>query len=63
MMEQLIRLIKYDSGNDLIKLLDELWVVYKTISVCRYIAVRGITARRHIHHGIGGVSIDLGKFD
>ena len=42
MMEQLIRLIEYHSGNDLIKLLEELWVVYKTISECRYIvAVRG----------------------
>ncbi|RPB20907.1 hypothetical protein L211DRAFT_489203 [Terfezia boudieri ATCC MYA-4762] len=57
MMEQLIRLIKHDSGKDLVKLLEELWTVYKVISARRYIASRGISAGRHIHHGIGGILI------
>ncbi|KAF8421681.1 hypothetical protein EV426DRAFT_195837 [Tirmania nivea] len=32
-------------------------MVYKGISARRYIASRGISAGRHIHHGIDGISI------
>jgi len=52
-MEQFIQLIKYDSGKDLIEMLEELWVVYKIISARRYIASRGISAGRHIRRAFG----------
>jgi len=45
-MEQVIRLIKYDSGKDLIEMLEELWLVYTIISARRYISSRGISAGR-----------------
>jgi len=56
-MEQFIQLIKYDSGKDLIEMLEELWVVYKIVSARHYIASRGISAGRHMHHGVGEISI------
>jgi len=60
-MEQVIRLIKYDSGKDLIEMLEELWVVYTIISARRYIASRGISAGRHIRR-VFGCSEGIGLF-
>ncbi|RPB27385.1 hypothetical protein L211DRAFT_834242 [Terfezia boudieri ATCC MYA-4762] len=46
-VQQLIHLMVYDSGEDLMDLLKELWEVYKILAARRYIAARKTSAGRH----------------
>ncbi|RPB24699.1 hypothetical protein L211DRAFT_837079 [Terfezia boudieri ATCC MYA-4762] len=47
-VQQVIHLMVYDTGEDLMDLLEELWEVYKIIAARRYIAARKISAGRHL---------------
>ncbi|KAF8427721.1 hypothetical protein EV426DRAFT_699798 [Tirmania nivea] len=47
-VQQVIHLMVYDAGEDLMDLLEELSEVYKIIAAHRYIAARKISAGRHL---------------
>ncbi|KAF8423919.1 hypothetical protein EV426DRAFT_711157 [Tirmania nivea] len=47
-VQQVIHLMVYDAGEDLMDLLEELSEVYKIIAARRYIAARKISAGRHL---------------